>query len=117
MPASMISADTGCSAYVVGSSIAIVATGPMPGSTPISVPSMQPMNAYMRLTGVKATPKPVARWLRSSMSVPEERGPDRQLHAKSDHEDADRKRRQQQPGDDRFLVAELVARGRRRDDE
>ena len=27
----MISADTGCSAYVVGSSIAIVATGPMPG--------------------------------------------------------------------------------------
>ena len=51
----------GCSAYVVGSSIAMVATGPMPGSTPMSVPSMHPKNAYMRLTGVKATPKPVAR--------------------------------------------------------
>ena len=41
----MISADTGCSAYVVGSSIAIVATGPMPGSTPISVPSSEPISA------------------------------------------------------------------------
>ena len=43
MPASMISADTGGSAYVVGSSIASVATGPMPGSTPISVPISTPM--------------------------------------------------------------------------
>ena len=38
----MISADTGGSAYVIGSSIAIVGTGPMPGSTPISVPSSTP---------------------------------------------------------------------------
>ena len=39
MPASMISADTGSSVKVNGSSMAMVGTGPMPGSTPISVPS------------------------------------------------------------------------------
>jgi hypothetical protein len=49
MPASMISADTGGSAYVAGSSIAMVATGPMPGSTPISVPSRQPMKAVQQV--------------------------------------------------------------------
>jgi hypothetical protein len=43
MPASMISADTGGSTKVAGSSIEIVAIGPMPGNTPISVPSMTPM--------------------------------------------------------------------------
>jgi hypothetical protein len=45
MPASMISADTGSSTYVAGSSIAMVATGPIPGSTPISVPSSAPISA------------------------------------------------------------------------
>ena len=39
----MISAATGGSAYVAGNSMAMVATGPMPGSTPMSVPSRQPM--------------------------------------------------------------------------
>src|ERR1700745_2451739 len=68
MPASMISADTGGNAYVAGSSIAMVATGPMPGSTPIRVPSTQPMKQYSRLIGVTATPKPVARVARRSMS-------------------------------------------------
>src|SRR5687767_5246659 len=69
MPASMISADTGGSAYVAGSSIAMVATGPMPGSTPISVPRMHPTRQYSRLVKVKATPKPVARLWNSSMAV------------------------------------------------
>src|SRR5438093_297165 len=70
MPASMMSADTGCSAYVVGNSIAIVATGPMPGSTPINVPSSAPISAYSKLTGVSATPKPVARCPNNSTSQP-----------------------------------------------
>src|SRR3954463_7880011 len=70
MPASMISADTGGSAYVAGSSIAMVATGPMPGSTPISVPSTQPMKQYSRLIGVTATPKPVMRFEIRSMVCP-----------------------------------------------
>jgi hypothetical protein len=38
----MMSAETGGSTKVAGSSIEIVAIGPMPGSTPISVPSRQP---------------------------------------------------------------------------
>jgi hypothetical protein len=42
MPASMMSAETGGSTNVAGSSIEIVAMGPMPGSTPISVPSSTP---------------------------------------------------------------------------
>jgi hypothetical protein len=43
MPASMISAGVGPSLKVNGSSIATVATGPMPGRTPTRVPSTQPM--------------------------------------------------------------------------
>jgi hypothetical protein len=39
----MMSAETGGSTNVSGSSIAIVASGPMPGSTPISVPRKTPM--------------------------------------------------------------------------
>jgi hypothetical protein len=42
MPASMMRVETGGSANVAGSSIAIVATGPSPGSTPISVPTKTP---------------------------------------------------------------------------
>ena len=42
MPESMISADTGGSAKVVGIRMASVCTGPIPGSTPISVPISAP---------------------------------------------------------------------------
>jgi hypothetical protein len=43
MPASMIMALTGPSEKVSGKSIAIVARGPMPGSTPIRVPTETPI--------------------------------------------------------------------------
>ena len=43
MPASMIIAVIGERPKVTGSSIAMVATGPMPGSTPISVPRRTPI--------------------------------------------------------------------------
>ena len=39
MPASMIRAPTGGSPNVIGSSMAMVASGPMPGNTPIKVPT------------------------------------------------------------------------------
>ena len=39
----MISAPTGGRPKVIGSSIAMVASGPMPGSTPISVPTRAPI--------------------------------------------------------------------------
>jgi hypothetical protein len=43
MPASMIREETGGRPKVIGSSIAMVATGPRPGSTPTAVPSRTPM--------------------------------------------------------------------------
>ena len=64
----MIRPDTGSRWKVSGSSIAMVAIGPMPGSTPISVPISAPISAKPRLAGVSATAKPVAR-LASSCSM------------------------------------------------
>ena len=43
MPASMISAPTGGRPKVIGNSIAMVASGPMPGNTPTSVPTSVPI--------------------------------------------------------------------------
>ena len=57
----MIRPDTGSRWKVSGSSMAMVAIGPMPGSTPISVPTIAPRNANARLDGVSATPNPMAR--------------------------------------------------------
>src|SRR3954469_7373172 len=70
MPASMISAPTGGSPNVIGSSIATVAMVPMPGSTPTSVPTSAPIRHSNRLIGVKATPKPRARLEKSSVIAP-----------------------------------------------
>src|SRR3954469_6943297 len=94
MPASMMSAPTGGRPKVIGSSIAIVASGPMPGSTPISVPTMAPTkhrkmfigngivmfrNAIFRSTNWKTTPKPSARLLmRSMIGAPSEPWPELQ---------------------------------------
>jgi hypothetical protein len=36
----------------------MVATGPMPGSTPMSVPTKTPTKQARRLPGIKATPRP-----------------------------------------------------------
>ena len=49
MPASMISAPVGSSPKVIGSSMAMVAIGPTPGSTPISVPTRQPRKARPKI--------------------------------------------------------------------
>ncbi len=71
----MISAAIGDRLKVTGSSMAMVATGPMPGSTPISVPSRQPIRHMMMLKGtccrvmphmvtgcsLKTSMKPIAR--------------------------------------------------------
>jgi hypothetical protein len=67
MPASMISALTGGSPNVIGSSMASVATEPMPGRTPISVPTRAPIRQNMMLIGEAATPKPSQRLDRSSV--------------------------------------------------
>src|SRR6185436_18550814 len=65
----MISAATGGTLKVIGSSIAIVASGPMPGSTPISVPRKHPMKQNQRFCHVSATLNPNTRLLNSSMLI------------------------------------------------
>src|SRR6266540_354818 len=66
MPASMIRAPTGGRPKVIGSSIAMVATVPMPGRTPTRVPTSAPSRQNKMLYGWAATPKPIARFARSS---------------------------------------------------
>src|SRR5438477_4179444 len=88
MPASMISADSGLRLKVIGSSMAMVATGPMPGRTPIRVPRMQPTKAYKRFCSVSATPKPIHRLAKTSMRAPLAVGrrPERERQRQALHE-------------------------------
>src|SRR5688572_18111084 len=121
MPASMMSAVIGVRLKVTGRSIAIVATGPMPGSTPIRVPSITPIRQYIRLIGVRATPKPRARLLNRLISMvgssavhegrPEREGQREALHEHQHGKD------DQNDGEYRhFLGLELVAAERRHED-
>src|SRR5690606_32545317 len=72
----MISADTGSPIWnVTGRSIAIVAVAPMPGRTPINVPSNTPIRQKPRFASVDAVEKPSATLLKSSISAPLERPP------------------------------------------
>src|SRR6476661_318385 len=91
MPASMISDDSGSSPKVIGKSIAMVGIGPMPGSTPMSVPSMQPISAKPMFCHEAAALKPVARLANRSTSVSP---PDRQRLPQRVGENANGKRRQ-----------------------
>ena len=52
---------------VSGSSSATPDGGPMPGSAPISMPTITPASAIIRLNGVSATQKPIARLARKSI--------------------------------------------------
>lgn len=49
--------------------MAIVAVAPIPGSTPISVPSSTPIRQKNRFSGVPAVAKPSARLLKRSIIV------------------------------------------------
>src|SRR5215211_1065816 len=69
MPASMISDDRGSSPNVIGSSMAMVGIGPIPGKTPISVPSRQPIRAKPRFLNDSAAPNPIARFCSASTSI------------------------------------------------
>src|SRR5436189_6335873 len=106
----MISADTGFRLNVIGSSIAMVATGPTPGRTPISVPSRTPINAYSRLIGVIATPKPRIRlWKRSMRASAPGRRPHREGQRKAFHEDEIGERHQYDEEDGDLLPLEIMA--------
>src|SRR5262249_22479599 len=64
MPASMMTAWVAFSPNVTGSRMLMPDSGPMPGSTPTSVPTRQPRNAYQTLSGCSATAKPCSRLTR-----------------------------------------------------
>ena len=51
-------AGTGGIPKVSGSRMEMVATGPIPGSTPTRLPTSTPRKQYIRLCGSSATPKP-----------------------------------------------------------
>src|SRR5687768_2254012 len=118
MPDSMMSAATGFSLNVRGSSIAIAASGPMPGRTPITVPTRTPMKQYVRFSSESATLKPRARLGKSSASAstsaPGEE-PVRQLEPvdEQSHRAAD----QQDDQDDELEHPGIAPGERARDDE
>src|ERR1700752_1171945 len=114
MPASMMSAPTGGSPKVIGSSIATVAIVPMPGSTPTSVPTSAPIRQRPRLMGENATLKPRARFAKISMTPSAqnawekvERKPERVREQKRTSN------RQANADDDGFLPPRLIASQRR----
>jgi hypothetical protein len=57
----MISAVAGSKLKVIGRRSAIVAVGPMPGSTPTAVPNRTPMKQKSRFSGRIAVSSPRAR--------------------------------------------------------
>src|SRR5262247_3017162 len=110
MPASMISAGAGSSPKVNGSSMATVATGPIPGSTPTKVPRKQPMKQYKMFCQVNATPSPKARF--DSVSISRIR-PERQRQAEQPDEDRggedDQRRRERERFERAHVARSLCA--------
>src|SRR5687768_15577337 len=82
-----MSAPTGESQNVTGSSSAMVVSGPMPGSTPIAVPTTQPKKQSSRLLSVSATPKPVA-ICETKSNISEHGGPQGERDPQGENEQA-----------------------------
>ena len=68
MPDSMMIAVVEGRVKVMGRRRAMVAAGPIPGKTPIKVPSKQPTRHMKTLVNVRATPKPVAIFWKTSIN-------------------------------------------------
>jgi hypothetical protein len=76
MPANRMNAPTGSEKLnVIGSSSATVSAGPMPGSTPTSVPSVTPAAASSRFWGDRTSPKPSMRLAASTSTAHTPHGP------------------------------------------
>src|SRR4051812_24427031 len=86
MPASMMMAPAGFMWNVNGSSIATVAGGPRPGSTPTTVPRNTPTKHHSRLVGSSATPKPWARPESISTLEPQQPHGQRDAQREREHE-------------------------------
>src|SRR6516165_7893821 len=107
MPANMISAPTGGSPNVIGSSMAMVATGPTPGSTPISVPTRAPIRQNKTFIGESATAKPWARLAKRSMEAPSEPRPESERQIEAVHEQHRTEEGKHRGPDNRFAPAHL----------
>ena len=114
----MMSAPSAGSAYVSGSSIAMVGTGPSPGRTPIAVPSTTPMVQKIRLSRLSAAWKPSIRFEnRSTGSASQvEIGPERQLQTDAGNEGEVRRDRQADAEGHRRAEPEALF-GARRDED
>src|SRR6267378_6453367 len=114
---SMMSAPTGSTLKVIGRSMVIVAMGPMPGSTPMSVPTRQPMKARPTLCSVSAVENPRARFARRSVigsaSEDQDPGDDQDGDGQIEHvpEEADRQRGHHDREDEQLLRAGFRRRG------
>src|SRR5690348_4472369 len=82
----MMIAPVGFMWNVSGSSIATVAGGPSPGSTPTTVPRNTPTKHHSRFPGSSATPKPWASPERISTLEPDEAGGQRHAQREREHE-------------------------------
>src|SRR3569832_1054036 len=119
MPASMISAPTGASEKVIGRSIATVATVPMPGSTPTSVPTSAPSRQKPILAGCAATEKPSARfWNRSNMrpASGQEGRPQRERQFENPGEQHDAEQRHDRRRNQAFEPAHFARAGDREEE-
>src|SRR5262245_13892270 len=96
MPASMIMAVAGSRLKVSGNSIATVATGQTPGSTPNNVARNTPKKQEIRFLRLIATPKPSPRLDRISMRRRSEFRPQVQRQAEQGDENADREHQEKE---------------------
>src|SRR3546814_3859429 len=108
MPASMMRPPSGGRLKVIGSSTAMVATGPRPGSTPIMVPRSAPRKQKLRFAGDSATLNPSSRfWAVSMAALPNLCRPDGQIESEAPGEDHGHHGRQQRRKDDHLDQLDL----------
>src|SRR5262245_20390963 len=110
MPASMMMPEVGSRWKVSGSSMAMVAMGPMPGRTPTSVPISAPTKAKSKFIGVMATPKPMARFWTISIGL--EGGPEGDGQGEPDDEKEPAESDQHERGDRHFQKPHATSRER-----
>src|SRR4051812_46244473 len=97
--------------------MAMVPSGPMPGSTPISVPTVTPIRQYSRFCSESATPKPKIRLLKRSMTASVEAREQRIGQAQRPDEHHSRERSQAYREHQHLDEFELAAGGRRAEDQ
>src|SRR5688572_16480576 len=109
----MMNAAVGSRYAVTGNNSAMVSAGPIPGSTPIAVPSAEPTRAQNRLIGCRATLKPLSR----ESSVPMSESHCRQQAAELDSECREAEPADHAEGDADHRVEQVAARSEGARDE